>query len=241
MSRDIFAFDFETTSNKPETTRVVQMAAMRESEVIFNCLCNPGLAISDGAYEVHGISNEMVANEPPDYEKVREMADYVIEHQDSIYLAGHNITTFDIQIMWKVAGITNPPDIPKIDTMICAIRTLPNAPNHKLSDLVAFLGLSGGEKAHDALGDIQMVFKLIERFKSALKMDTDELANWLATPRILTTCYLGKHKSKEWGRGAGKVPYFYAEWISQNFDPISKDLAATLKHHYGLNCKGVVL
>lgn len=240
MSRDIFAFDFETTSAKPDSTRVVQLAAMRENEVLFNGLCNPGLAISREAEEVHGISQAMVENAPPDHEEVGKMAQYLIDNWDALYLAGHNINAFDVPILWRIAGVSNPPAFKTIDTMVCALRVLPNAPNHKLTGLIEHLGLGGDEKAHDALGDIQMVFKLINAFKAGLKMTTEELADWLAIPRVLSICTYKKHKGQKWGRNPGDVPYYYAKFLVNNFDSMTKDLALTLQVHYGLRFKGPV-
>lgn len=244
--RDLLIFDFETTSNKPESTRVVQQAAMHNDVVVFNELCNPGLQISDGACEVHGITDEMVRDKPSDTERVTALAQYILERKDEIIIAGHNVTTFDIPIMWRIAGVIDPPKIPVIDTLTCAIRTLPYADSHKLGDLFVALGLGSAENAHDALGDIEMVKKLIFAFMSALGYDLEALVKWLATPRVLKTCHFGKHKGKPWGKGPGCVPSGYAMFMAKNFEDPHPDVELTILHHYGyrfsstLKKKGVI-
>lgn len=240
--RSLLVFDFETTSNKPHSTGVVQLAATLGGEVLFNEICNPGISISEEAQGVHGISQEMVEGKPSDKERVGELARVILEHKDRIYLAGHNHTGFDIPILWRIAGIENPPKIPTIDTLVAAVRTHPMAPNHKLSDFCQFVGVHDGQGAHDALTDIRMVEQLIEFFIRGLEFSGyAQLSEWLATPRVHAICTLKKHKGKFWGRGEGKVPYFYAKWIADNFDNVTADLAATLKHHYGITCKGAIV
>lgn len=233
MNKDLLIFDFETTSNKPETTRVVQMAAMLNELEIFNELCNPGLQISDGAHEVHGITNEMVADKPSDTERVKALAEYILERQDSVILVGHNITTFDIPILWRIAEVSNPPKIPVIDTLTCAIRTLPYVDSHKLGDLTVTLGLGTAENAHDAMGDIVMVKALVNLFMKSLGYTLEELVEWLSSPRILKTCHFGKHKGKPWGREPGCVPAGYALFMAKNFEDPHPDVEATIRHHYG--------
>lgn len=239
MIENILGFDFETTSNKPETTRVVQVAAKMNGEVIFNQLCNPQVDITDGAREVHGISNEMVANAELDTDAVKRLAEFILERKGTIILAGHNCTTFDVPILWRLAGIEDPPKLPVIDTLTCAIRTLPHAPDHKLGTLTQFLKLGDAANAHDALADIEMVFMLIDKFRSDLGYTVPEMLTWLSTPRVLQVCHFGKHKGKPWGgvKGSGGVPYFYAKFIADNFDSVHPDVEATLRYHYGIICK----
>ena len=240
MQRRIFAFDFETTCNKPAQTRVVQYAALLDGALCFSGYANPGVPISPDAEKVHGISNAMVNNEEPDGVVVGRMADFVVRNAESIYLAGHNILSFDVPILFRIGDVPDPPIIPKIDTLVAAIRLYPEAPNHKLSDLVEWLGL-GLETAHDAVGDIRMVFKLIEHFKQKLGFTTEALAEWLSVPMVQKYCTFKRHKGREWGQGVGKVPYNYAKFIATEFDSIPADLALTLKHHYRLNCLGNIV
>lgn len=127
MSRDIlFSFDFETTSAVPSTTRVVQAAAtgqcLSTGEVLFemNTLCNPGVDISREAAEVHGISNADVADKLPDAVHVGAMADFLCRHSERVILAGQNIVSFDIPILWRIAGV-EPVRMPVVDLSLIHI------------------------------------------------------------------------------------------------------------------------
>lgn len=258
--RDILlSFDTETTSNEPRTTRVVQVAAIarkitppmegqhwydapQSEEVLINTLCNPGVSISDSAREVHGISDEMVADKPRDVDALQVVTDYIYENQDRIILAGQNVVTFDIPILWRVSG-RDKIRVPVIDTLICATRTLPHAATHKLGDLITSLGLGSADGAHDALADIRMVERLVEYFGRGLDKTWAQLAEWCGTGRVLSVCHFGKHKGKRWGRAkAGEnpadfVPYGYARFIADKFDDITPDMAVTLRRHYGIMCR----
>lgn len=244
-------FDFETTSAKPETTRAVQLAEIliengsitRES----NWLCNPEVDIHHEASEVHGITPDMVKDMPPDYERAAVFANMLLDQQP--ILATHNGTTFDLPILQRLAimgGVENF-DVSlfnHIDTLVCATRLWPHAPNHKLSNvsdnpkdqgLIQFLKLGTGEGAHDALEDIKMVYMLIQHIISIGVSDNlEQLSLWCEKPKVLEICHFGKHKGKEWGKGPGKVPFWYARYMAENWESASLDIQATLLKHYNL-------
>lgn len=241
----LLGYDTETTSNRPETTRVVQVAAVRREEdgtktVILNQLCNPGTDISDGAREVHGISNEMVKDAEPDSAVMKRLYQYVKENHEVIIVVGHNIVGFDLPILFTLGGERIP--ILWIDTLVCATRVFPEAESHKLSDLVQWLQLGSNENAHDALADIEMVFLLLDHIRNGLNKDWLAMAEWCMTPRVLKRAHFGKHKGKLWGRAqpgeaSGKyVPAPYVRFICEKFDP-TPDLVATIRHHYGMRFK----
>ncbi len=146
-------FDYETTSNKPQSTRGVQLAAValelpqyRSWEALspdavkmrVNEITDPQVDIHHEAQEVHGITPEMVVGKRADYEVSQELYDFLAENLDRVILATHNGTTFDTTILWRLAGMNSskprpPLVIPHIDSLILATRLFPHAPNHKLS------------------------------------------------------------------------------------------------------------
>lgn len=238
----IIPFDFETTSAQPATARVVQTAwlSYKDNEIQeeFVRLSNPGVSIHHEAEKVHGISNEMVKDKPSDEVVVSELGTYIAaaEEQGDIILAGHNSLTFDLPILERMTR-TDFWDIPHIDTLVLSQRTFLDAPNHKLSDLTVHLGLGDGSGAHDALEDIRMVLKLIGRLSEVHGKTAQELAEWTKTPCVLKTCGIGKHKGKPWGQEKGCVPWFFVNWMVDNWDNASLDMQATILHHYGKRFK----
>lgn len=240
--KKILGIDTETTSAVPATARMVQIAALLKEngldgyDTIINTLCDPEVDISAEAAEVHGITKEMVAGKLIDKTYAKQLYNFLKDNQASIILVGHNLVTFDMPIIYRLAG-EEPLEIKWIDTLTCATRVLPQAPNHQLSGLVEWLKLGAVENAHDAAGDIEMVFKLLDYFCSGLAKTPEELADWCAVPRVLKTCHFGKHKGKDWGIGMGKVPKGYVHFICGLFDNVSPDMVATIKHHYNYRFK----
>lgn len=239
----LLPFDTETTSNVPATTRVVQVAAVAVSvddplvvTPVINTLCNPGVDISDGAREVHGITNEMVADAPSDEEAILELAKYIDERRGEIILCGHNCTTFDIPILERISGMSFK-DVPVIDSLVGVIRVFPDAPSHKLGEIVQHLGLDTGDKAHDAMADLLMVLKIVNHLSDGLQMSWSQMAEWCATPRILKRCHFGKHKGALWGKGPGCVPVGYVRFICERFEDVLPDMIVTIRHHYGMGFK----
>lgn len=238
----VVIYDFETTSNRPDTTRVVQTAWINVNTLTgeireqFNILSNPEVDIHHEAQEIHGISNEMVKGQPIDREIIARLASYLDASDPSLIMAGHNSTTFDLPILERMSGATFR-DRPSIDTLVLAQRTWLDAPNHKLSDLVKWLGIDDGEGAHDALADIKMVWKLIQKLCEVHGKTVQELAEWNSVPHVQKICGIGKNKGKPWGRETGCVPWFFVNWMVTNWDSASPDMQATILHHYGKRFK----
>lgn len=245
--QDLLMFDFETGSNVPETTSVVQIGAVRkrangEPDIgVFNQLCKPGTPSSQSAIDVHGITDDMVKDAEPDVIAVKRLHAYV--KKEAVILAGHNIIGFDMPILWRIGGEVLP--ILWIDTLVCATRVYPEAESHKLGGLVEWLKLGSTENAHDAMADIGMVGALVAHFKKGLmKSSYEDMAGWCMTPRILKRAHFGKHKGKLWGRpGAGEssgkyVPYWYIKFITDKFTNVTPDMKATIKAKYNMRFKG---
>lgn len=246
--KDLLLFDFETGSNVPETTGVVQIGAVRKHAdkdlpdiEIFNQLCKPSVPMSEKAIEVHGITPDKVVDAEPDDIAVKRL--HLFVKDTGVILAGHNIVGFDMPILWRIGGEVLP--VLWIDTLVCATRVYPEAESHKLSDLVEWLKLGSVENAHDAMADIRMVGALIDHFKTGLmKPSYEDMAEWCMTPRILKRAHFGKHKGKLWGRpengepASRYVPYWYIKFITDKFTNVTPDMKATIKAKYNMRFKG---
>lgn len=257
----ILCYDLETTSAEPATCRVCQVAAVmitpgtdisvRGEDIWMDEICDPGLASSDAATAIHGIGPEQWAGKRPDHVALDELYTRLndelrVDGQPAFVVAGHNVTYFDLPILWRITESPAPFGLPVIDTMICAQRTYPLAPSHRLTTnpaqpektgLINWLfGNEAVEGAHSAAGDALMVYRLVQHFLEGLAKTPQELADWCSEPRILKYCHFGKHKGKLWGNvpsDKNYVPFGQAQWIAKNFGE-SPDMEATLKRHYGL-------
>ncbi|ANW96274.1 DNA polymerase III subunit epsilon [Wenyingzhuangia fucanilytica] len=99
LNRPIVVFDLETTGVNIASDRIVEISILKvfpngnkESKT---WLVNPEVEIPKGASEVHGITNEKVANEPT----FKELAPKVYELIKGCDLAGFNSNRFDIPLL----------------------------------------------------------------------------------------------------------------------------------------------
>ncbi len=108
LSRPLAVIDTESTGLNPETARIVRISVLRvdpdgrrstRSEMV-----NPGTPIPSGATEVHGITDEDVADRPP----FRSYARALAESLDDCDLAGFAVERFHLPLLlaeFRRAGI----------------------------------------------------------------------------------------------------------------------------------------
>lgn len=175
----LVAFDTETTGLSPAGERVVELAAVRlerGTREEFSFLVDPGVPIPPGAQRVHGISDAMVKGRPP---LARVLPDFLEFASGAVWVA-HN-APFDIGFLavgLQRAGLPLP-DAPVLDSLELA-RALQSGPaNYKLSTLIRFLRLPGGE-AHRALGDAAMCLALTTRLLDEHGLAAQPLSRALA-------------------------------------------------------------
>ena len=88
-------FDLETTGIDKVNDRIVEIAIIRfdgEKKFEFQSYINPGIPIPAGATEVHGITDEMVADKP----KFEQLAKKLHNIFNGCDLYGYNSNSFDI-------------------------------------------------------------------------------------------------------------------------------------------------
>jgi len=165
-ARYVAVWDFETTDkfNAFGVSLAIMLYDIQEEEVIeqFYELMNPLETISKGAYNVHKISQEQVANEKtfiehlPEIEAIFEKADFFV---------GHNLQ-FDLNVLereyQRAEKINKFSSIPVFDTMKAAkdILQLKDKNGKKLKpptliECVDYYGLNTEQGFHNALIDVQ--------------------------------------------------------------------------------------
>lgn len=198
-------FDTETCDRPPNKNDFVQLSSVMFVEgdtttaAVFDELAKPNIPITQGAYEVHGIGEEQVADKESSETVAGRWWKHVLEfaerHEGDIYLVGHNIVRFDVPIVAQ--HLADLPTVKMIDTLWAARRLDPIAGNHRLSHLVGeryVLDTELPKQAHDGLADCWMVGLLLNHYLDHTKMGLSEFAEWLAAPQILKTVPFGKYK-----------------------------------------------
>ena len=160
-------WDVETTGLHPEAGDVaVQLAAQihvpGRDPVSYETLINPGeRAISPGAQEVHGISQEQVAGAPSQEEAWGELDRLISSVGGVEYSVGHNVEDFDIRFAPPASSLRQAQQIDTLKMARQIITKQEAGGSHALGALAETLGLSEFQ-AHDAAGDVQATKQLLD-------------------------------------------------------------------------------
>jgi DNA polymerase-3 subunit epsilon len=163
LQRPLIFFDVETTGTNPVKDKIVELCAIKiltdKSRSRYVQLFNPEMEIPYEVSQVHGITNDMVKNEPPFREKAKEIAKFFSDSD----LAGFNIARFDVPVLVEEflrAGLEyNPIENAKIiDTMSIFHKKEPR-------NLTAALKFYADEElvnAHSAEADVEATMKVLD-------------------------------------------------------------------------------
>ena len=166
----IVAFDTETSGPYPLESEIVELGAVKwhKGQIVgqFQTLLKPSKPMTQENMNIHGITNEMVADAPLMKDQIKAFWDFI---QDSVLIAHH--APFDLGFMAieiEKAGLPFPNNVHLCSSLIS--RALLHTTNHKLQTLVKELELVGGD-AHRAYDDayacLQVFFKATEKLEVA--------------------------------------------------------------------------
>ncbi len=166
----IVAFDTETSGPYPLESEIVELGAVKwyKGQIVgqFQTLLKPSKPMTQENMNIHGITNEMVADAPLMKDQIKGFWEFI---QDSILIAHH--APFDLGFMAieiEKAGLPFPNNVHLCSSLIS--RALLHTTNHKLQTLVKELELVGGD-AHRAYDDayacLQVFFKATEKLDVA--------------------------------------------------------------------------
>ncbi|MDA0991772.1 MAG: 3'-5' exonuclease [Verrucomicrobia bacterium] len=151
------AFDLETTGLSREYGRVVEIGAVkfRNGEILESrmWLVNPGQKIPKAAQWVHGISDDMVADQPPFKDVYPEFVSFI----DGAILMAHN-ANFDVRFM-RAEALRNDFPLPTntvLDSLALARRYYPDAESYTLEKLMVQLNLPA-TRYHRGMDDAKYV------------------------------------------------------------------------------------
>ena len=205
-------FDCETTGF--QQNHIVELASViicpSGEQFTWYSRMKPSSPIEDGAASVTGITNAVVANDPPDTEKVAEWWAAI----QSVYelggppmvLVGHNIR-YDMNAVRKYIDI--PTDTRTLCTMRLGRLYHPKAPNHKLTTLHEHLGLVGDYVAHGALDDVYMCENILNYYINETGKSYWELAQEQRKPVRMAIMPFGKHS----GSPFNVIPTSYMSYM----------------------------
>lgn len=162
MRKPIIFLDIETTGTDVVNDRIVQLAILKSVDLVSdeekNVLINPGKPIPKEATEVHGISDDMVKDQPLFSNYAKSLFEFI---KDCDY-AGFNIIQFDVPLLseeFARVGI----EWPHRDAVFYdAFHVFREKEKRDLSGAVKFYCNEEHTEAHDALSDIKATKKVME-------------------------------------------------------------------------------
>lgn len=198
----VAVIDFETTGLSPaQGDRATEIAAviLEDGKVVdrYQSLMNAGVRIPSFIEALTGISNAMIRSAPSAAQVMNEVATFV----GDIPLVAHN-ASFDSKF-WdaELAHINQRRRQEFACSLLLARRLLPQAPSHKLGDLVQFAKLPQAGRAHRALADAEMAGSLLlhleaqlcDRFK-VRDVSHELLRKIQSVPKAKLEQYLTRHQ-----------------------------------------------
>ena len=247
MAKQYIILDTETTGVSEED-RVIQLGYVvlgaKEVEV-HNEFFSTSVPIKFGAMEVHGITEEMIADKQAigvsaSYARLNEL------NTSDNYMIIHN-APFDLGMLEKEGFNTK---MKVIDTLRVAKHIYKDEEAHRLQYFRYKMGLYKLEsaeaaalgvvvKAHDAIGDV-LVLKLFlsELRKSVAKIFPDEnpvdkMVDLTNTPILIEKFRFGKHKGKS-VREVASEDAGYLRWMLSSMENLDDDMRYTINHALGV-------
>lgn len=155
VDRPLAFFDLETTGLSTQNDRIVELAVIRitpQGDVLERVRrFNPGVPIPAEATEIHGITDEDVADKPPFSARARSL----LQLLDPCDLAGFNIRRFDLPMLlaeFRRCGLR----FDMKDRRIIDVQNIFHREERRDLTAAARLYLGRGHaEAHTALGDIR--------------------------------------------------------------------------------------
>jgi len=163
LERDLVFFDIESTGLNVVRDRIMQIAMIKyfadgkETEEL-EMLINPGIPISEEAYQVHGIGPKDVANKPT----FQQVSEQLFEFVGDADLAGYNSNRFDVPLLMEEfarVGIDfNMDNRQTIDVQRIFYKMEPRT----LRAALKFYTGQKIENAHDALADVRATIEVLK-------------------------------------------------------------------------------
>ncbi|HTZ11936.1 MAG TPA: 3'-5' exonuclease [Candidatus Margulisiibacteriota bacterium] len=159
--------DTETTGLEPESgDRIVEIAAIRfrgkEKIAVFENLVDPKRNISEGAFSVNGITQDMLRGAP----EIKEVLPKFMEFIRGSCLCSYN-AAFDLGFLNNELNFLGEPrlnGLPVVDILKMARRLLPGLQRYALSSVAENLGVAR-KQVHRALEDVELAAEVFFRLR----------------------------------------------------------------------------
>lgn len=176
LTTPLVVFDIETTGLDKKKDEIVQFYAVRigpngiSKSLEFKC--KPNIPIPLHASNIHGITNEQVANEKPFRSYIHE----IVSLFDGAMIGGYNVFNFDLPIINRQLSEHGKIGLFKNSTVIDSFKL---ALLQHPKDLSSMLKVYTGEEmknAHDASADVIATVKILVKQLEREEDNIDQIA-----------------------------------------------------------------
>lgn len=217
LKRPIIFFDLETTGVDIATSRIVEIACIKidldGSKTEKHSLINPTIPIPKEASEVHGITDDKVANAP----KFIELSKSLYNFFKDCDIAGYNSDSFDIPLLVQEFSRCNiifgDWEFNTIDVLSVERILRPN----KLSDVYKRYTGKDLEDAHSALADVNATLEILfHQYDGKEEITPEEIENFYRLKKRYDL------SNKLYVNADGKVCWGFGKLMNQ---PIENDIS----------------
>lgn len=252
LTKALCFFDLETTGTAIANDRIVEMAVLKlhpdGTKETKQWRVNPEQPIPEEASRVHGITDEMVANEPTFKERSKEIYSFI----QGCDLAGYNSDRFDIPLLVEeLLRAEIPFELKNVKTV--DVQTI----FHKMEarTLAAALKFYCGKEltdAHTAQADTQathdVLLAQLERYTDlepnvdflntfSTRRKTADFAGFIVYDKEGEMCFgFGKHKGKKVTEVLAQEPGYFGWVLNADFPRFTKKILTEIRLQ-GLNTK----
>lgn len=237
LDRPLAFFDLETTGTNIATDRVVEISILKvhpdQSKNVLTERVNPGVPIPKEASDVHGITNDMVANSP----SFAELAPALVDFIGDADLAGFNSNRFDIPLLYEEflrAGV----DVDFKNRRFIDVQNIFHKMEQRtLKAAYKFYCEKELENAHSAEADIKATYEVLlaqlDRYPTDLKNEIPFLAEFSTQKQFADLMgrivyndkneevfNFGKHLNKSVESVFEQEPSYY-DWMMKGDFPLS--------------------
>jgi len=230
--------DTETTG-KDEEDRIIQLAFLvvdKNEKRAVESFCKAPVDIKYEAMAVHHIVPQMIEDKPSFGECEAAKILNELNNEENILVIQN--AQFDLKMLkkegfeWKGA---------LIDTLRCAKHLLPEIDKHGLQYLRYRLGFYKEEKslsnefgvdikAHDALGDVIVLYSLMKYLVNKADRDIKKLIDLTNTPVLCQKIPFGKYKNQNIKDIAQNDPS-YLQWAIKSMDNLDEDMRYSMEYY----------
>ena len=252
LNKPICFFDLETTGVQVATDRIVEISILKVwpngNKESVTWRVNPECSIPPQATEIHGINDEMVADEP----NFKTLAPKVVQMIQDSDLAGFNSNRFDIPLLAEEL-LRAEVDLDLRKNLAVDVQTIFHKMEKRtLTAAYKFYCGKNLEAAHSAEADTNATYEVLlaqlERYPD-LASDVPSLAEFSAHKKFADFAgYLhydkqgreifgfGKHKGKSVAEVLAKEPGYFGWLLNADFPRYTKKVLTQIKLR-GLNTK----